>query len=179
MELTKLLGRFFWIFLSFLAISCQDDEVIDPGNEDGDGQEPDTEVVNLALGKTVETKVNDLNGQGSNPKMAGLITDGDSTTYWESADSYKHSILIDLGGVQEVSKIVVRWADGRGCNDYNINFGKERDKITNVVGKNNVKEDKISTFEGFREEARYVEFVVRGRLDYKGGYRIAEIEVYN
>lgn len=179
MELTKLLGRFFWIFLSFLAISCQDDEVIDPGNEDGDGQEPDTEVVNLALGKTVETKVNDLNGQGSNPKMAGLITDGDSTTYWESADSYKHSILIDLGGVQEVSKIVVRWADGRGCNAYNINFGKERDKITNVVGKNNVKEDKISTFEGFREEARYVEFVVRGRLDYKGGYRIAEIEVYN
>lgn len=160
-------------------ISCQDDEIIDSGNKDGDNQGTDTEVVNLALGKTVETKVNDLNGQGSNPKMAGLITDGDSTTYWESADSYKHSILIDLGSVQEVSKVVVRWADGRGCNAYNINFGKERDKITNVVGKNNVKENKVSTFEGFREEARYVEFVVRGRLDYKGGYRIAEIEVYN
>lgn len=180
MKLTELLGRFFFIFLSSLAISCQDNGVIDQGgNEDDDNQEPDTEVVNLALGKTVETRVNDLNGQGSNPKTAGLITDGDPTTYWESADSYKHSILIDLGSVQEVSKIIVRWADGRGCNAYNINFGKERDKITNVVGKNNVKEDMVSTFEGFREEARYVEFVVRGRLDYKGGYRIAEIEVYN
>lgn len=180
MKRIKVWKRFSFVFLFFLACSCQNDEIVDQEVVDNDNnQEPDTEVVNLALGKTVETKVNDLNGQGSNPKKADLITDGDPTTYWESADSYKHSILIDLGNVQEVSKIVVRWADGRGCNAYNINFGKERDKITNVVGKNKVKEDTVSTFDGFREEARFVEFVVRGRLDYKGGYRIAEIEIYN
>ena len=179
MELIKFLRKSSWVFLSLLMFSCQDNEVIDTGKDEEEEPEPDTEVVNLALGKTVETKINDLNGAGSNPKAAALITDGDLTTYWESANSYKHSILIDLGKVQEVSKIVVHWVDGKGCNAYNINFGKQREKIVNVVGKNNVTEDKVSTFEGFREEARYVEFVVRGRLDNKSGYKIAEIEIYN
>lgn len=179
MKMNNLLNGVFIILCSLFMFSCQNDEVIEQdGNEDS--QDPETEkVINLALGKSVETHLNDLNGNGSNPKDAALITDGDSTTYWESADSYKHSILIDLGNVQEVSKVIVRWFDKQGCNAYNVNFGKERDKMTNVLGKNNVVEDSVSIFEGFREETRYVEFVVRGRLEGVKTYKIAEIEVYN
>ena len=178
MKLNNLLNGIFIVSCSLL-FSCQDDEGIEQDGNEGT-QEPGTEeVINLALGKSVETHLNDLNGSGSNPKDAAFITDGDSTTYWESAESYKHSILIDLGNIQEVSKVIVRWFDKQGCNAYNLNFGKERDKMTNVLGKNNIVEDSVSIFEGFREETRYVEFVVRGRLDGVKTYKISEIEVYN
>lgn len=178
MNLTKLVGGgiILLLFASFM-VSCHDNDVIEKEEED---QEPDTEeTVNLALGKTVEARVNSITGSSSNTDKANLMTDGDLTTYWESADSYKHSVLIDLGSVQEVSKIVVHWVDERGCNAYSINFGKERDKIASVISRNDVEEKAVSTFEGFSEEARYVELVLRGRLGYTGGYRIAEIEIYS
>lgn len=178
MNLTKFLkGSAILLLFSSFVISCHDNDVIE---KEEDNQDPDTEEsINLALGKTVETRINSITGSGSNTEKANLMTDGDLTTYWESADSYKHSILIDLGSVQEVSKIVVHWIDERGCNAYSLNFGKEKDKIVSVISRNDVEEKAVSTFEGFKEEARYVELVLRGRLGYTGGYRISEIEIYN
>ena len=178
MNLTKFLkGSAILLLFSSFVISCHDNDVIE---KEEDNQDPDTEEsINLALGKTVETRINSITGSGSNSEKANLMTDGDLTTYWESADSYKHSILIDLGSVQEVSKIVVHWIDERGCNAYSLNFGKEKDKIVSVISRNDVEEKAVSTFEGFKEEARYVELVLRGRLGYTGGYRISEIEIYN
>lgn len=177
MNLIKLLRpNIIFCLSALLFFSCHDDAVIDKEED----PEPETEeIVNLALGKTVETRVNSMTGADSNTEKAGLMTDGDLTTYWESTDSYKHSILIDLGSVYEVSKIVVHWVDERGCNAYSLNFGKEKDKIANVISRNEVEEKATSTFEGFQEEARYVELVLRGRLGYTGGYRISEIEIYN
>ena len=178
MNLTKFLkGSAILLLFSSFVISCHDNDVIE---KEEDNQDPDTEEsINLALGKTVETRINSITGSGSNTEKANLMTDGDLTTYWESADSYKHSILIDLGSVQEVSKIVVHWIDERGCNAYSLNFGKEKDKIVSVISRNDVEEKAGSTFDGFKEEARYVELVLRGRLGYTGGYRISEIEIYN
>ena len=104
-NLTKFLkGSAILLLFSSFVISCHDNDVIE---KEEDNQDPDTEEsINLALGKTVETRINSITGSGSNTEKANLMTDGDLTTYWESADSYKHSILIDLGSVQEVSKIV-------------------------------------------------------------------------
>ena len=48
--------------ISSFIISCHDNDVIE---KEEDGQRPDTEeTVNLALGKTVETRINSIAGSG-------------------------------------------------------------------------------------------------------------------
>ena len=91
MNLTKFLkGSAILLLFSSFVISCHDNDVIE---KEEDNQDPDTEEsINLALGKTVETRINSITGSGSNTEKANLMTDGDLTTYWESADSYKLSI---------------------------------------------------------------------------------------
>lgn len=178
-RLSRLLLIFSFIASIFLSCGKEDAESKQIDDEETEDTEDTTAIVNLALNKNVETRVNSVDGEYSNQTTAHNITDGDTTTYWESTDSYKHSILIDLGNIESVKKIIVRWVDGRGCNAYTISFGNAKDNLFQYVSKNNVEEKYISTFTGFNEEARYVELLLRGRLGYKGGYRISEIEIYS
>mgnify|MGYP000071042340 FL=1 len=63
MNLTKYLkGSAILLLFSSFIISCHDNDVIE---KEEDGQRPDTEeTVNLALGKTVETRINSIAGSG-------------------------------------------------------------------------------------------------------------------
>ncbi len=65
-NLTKFFERkcnSFYCFPLFV-ISCHDNDVIE---KEEDNQDPDTEEsINLALGKTVETRINSITGSGSN-----------------------------------------------------------------------------------------------------------------
>lgn len=133
---------------------------------------------NLALGKLISAKVKDMNGGSSNNKDAGLMADGDVNTAWESADSYKHSILIDLGSKFRVTKIVVKWADEQAANTVTLNFGETKETMMNISTRKDLTEKVESIYEGFNEEARFVEVLLHGRMDSSKPYKISEIEVY-
>ena len=69
MNLTKFLkGSAILLLFSSFVISCHDNDVIE---KEEDNQDPDTEEsINLALGKTVETRINSITGSGSNTEKA-------------------------------------------------------------------------------------------------------------
>lgn len=133
---------------------------------------------NLALGKHMSAKVNDMNGAQSNEKDAGLMVDGDENTYWESANSFKHSIVIDLGSKYKVTKIVVKWADGQAANTMTFKFGDTKESVVQVLSRKDMTETVESVFENFDENSRFIEILLHGRIVSSKPYRIKEIEIY-
>ncbi len=134
--------------------------------------------VNLALNKSVSAKVNDMNGSSSNDEIAYRMTDGDATTWWESANSYKHSVLIDLGASYKITKIVIKWVDGQACSSCDLNFGQSKESMENVWSANNLTETVESVHENLDVNARFFELVLRGRIVGGKPYKISEIEIY-
>jgi chondroitin AC lyase len=135
-------------------------------------------VDNLAFGKTVTTRINSSTGDFSNNETANLITDGDVNTYWEATNNYKVSVMIDLGAVYDITKMVIKWADGQACVSSDLSFGLETNKMVRLWSRNDLTESVESVHDGMNERARYVELLMRGRMDGKN-YRIREIEIYN
>ncbi|MDR3219789.1 MAG: discoidin domain-containing protein [Dysgonamonadaceae bacterium] len=137
-----------------------------------------SESVNLALGKTISARVNDMNGASSNDETAYYMTDGDESSVWESANSSRHSILIDLGTTYKITKVVIKWADGRACNSCTLNFGQSVDNMQTVWSQNELTETVESIHDNLNQDARYFELVLRGRITSGVPYKIKEIEIY-
>ncbi len=133
--------------------------------------------VNIALNKVVTTRINNSSGAYSNNEYAYRITDGDLTTYWEGTNNYKISVMMDLGDIYTVTKMVIKWADGAACVSCDINYGETENAMSRVFSQNNLTETLESVHE-ITGNARYVELVMRGRVDGKN-YKIKEIEIYS
>lgn len=133
---------------------------------------------NLALGKVVSAKVNNMNGASSNDRDAGLMTDGDTNTAWESLNSFKHSILIDLGSKFKITKIVVKWTDQQAANTMTFSFGDTKEAMLQTLSRKDMTETIETVFDSFDENARFIEILLHGRINSSKGYKISEIEVY-
>ncbi len=141
-------------------------------NGGGGNTQPQTPSANLALGKPAVSTGSENDGYG--PSNA---TDGSLNSRWSSAFSDPQSITIDLGTVQTVDRVVLRWQDSYGV-DYKIQTSPDNDQWNDAVTKTG---DTGGT-EDLRfpapVQARYVRMLGTKRAT-QFGYSLFEFEVYN
>lgn len=69
---------------------------------------------NLASGKTVITSANSGSSVGNN------ITDGVNSTFWQPIYSSSNYAYIDLGSVQKICRVVVKWRYSQAASSFKI-----------------------------------------------------------
>ena len=111
--------------------------------------------------------------------QASYAADGNTNTRWSSqSNNYIQWLEVDLGATYDISKVVIRWADGRYATNLDVqikvNAGDSYTTIRALDGNTNASANHIK---GLKGNARYVRFYGRGRAN-GAGYRIAEFEVY-
>ncbi len=82
-------------------------------------------LTNVALHKTA-TALTVSGGSASN------VTDGDLTTFWQSASHNVDSIYIDLGSSYDVCKVAISWQSGRYGKDFDLKVSDDGINWTTV-----------------------------------------------
>lgn len=134
---------------------------------------------------TVDSIVSDMTGDGKkvhassvscDPVLAGYVFDGNMSTRWGSEYSDPQWIMIDLGEVQKVGGVILRW-EAAYATSYEIRVSQDSADWTTVFSTTTGKggTDKI-TFD--QVDAQYVMMygISRGTIY---GYSIWEFEVYD
>jgi acyl-homoserine lactone acylase PvdQ len=128
-------------------------------------------IANLAAGRTASASSTQLL-TGYTPAKA---TDGDPTSRWSSNWSDNQWISVDLGSVQSVSRVILRWEDAYGSG-YRIEVSSDgstwRTVWSTTTGNGGTDNDTFAA-----TTARYVRMTGTGRgTSY--GYSLYEFEVY-
>lgn len=132
---------------------------------------PPTPSANLALGKLVTSSGNESTGY-----LPGDATDGDLGSRWSSAFTDPQWIDVDLGSVQTIDRVVLRWQDSYGV-QYKIQVSSDnsnwQDVYTQTNGKGATEDLRFTA-----TQARYVRMYGTQRAT-QFGYSLYEFEVYN
>ncbi|MBN3725617.1 DUF4982 domain-containing protein [Burkholderia sp. Ac-20379] len=133
---------------------------------------PTVPSANLAYGKPATSSGNENDGYGP-----GNATDGSLNSRWSSAFADPQWIAVDLGSVQTVDRVVLRWQDSYGV-DYKIQTSTDNSQWNDAVPKT----DDTGGTEDLRfpapVQARYVRMYGTKRAT-QYGYSLFEFEVYN
>ncbi|MFT0174487.1 beta-1,3-glucanase family protein [Paraburkholderia mimosarum] len=133
---------------------------------------PSTPSANLALGKPTTSSGNENDGYGP-----GNATDGSMNSRWSSAFQDPQWIEVDLGSVQTVDRVVLRWQDSYGV-DYKIQTSTDNNIWNDAVTKTGDTGGTEDLRFGAPVQARYVRmFGTKRATQY--GYSLFEFEVYN
>lgn len=130
---------------------------------------------NIALNKNVE--VSSVSKTDTN-NVARLLNDGDKATRWSSArDSDEEWIIVDLGGVAEISAINILWEDAKS-NAYSIEISNNKEEWTRIKNINN--SDNLLDSFTFDDKltGRYLKINSSKSKLKKYGISIFELEVY-
>ncbi|KDR40934.1 beta-1,3-glucanase family protein [Caballeronia glathei] len=127
---------------------------------------------NLAIGKLTTSSGNENDGYAP-----GNATDGSTNSRWSSAFSDPQWIEVDLGAVQTVDRVVLRWQDSHGV-DYKIQTSTDNavwnDAVTKTGSAGGTEDLRFNA----PVQARYVRmFGTKRSTQY--GYSLFEFEVYN
>ncbi|MBI0326727.1 discoidin domain-containing protein [Burkholderia plantarii] len=142
------------------------------GNNGGGTTQPSTPSANLALGKPTTSSGNENDGFG--PANA---TDGSTNSRWSSAFSDPQWLEVDLGSVQTVDRVVLRWQDSYGV-DYKIQTSTDNQQWNDAVTKTGDTGGNEDLLFPAPVQARYVRMYGTKRAT-QYGYSLFEFEVYN
>ncbi|BCG02470.1 hypothetical protein PPGU19_070380 (plasmid) [Paraburkholderia sp. PGU19] len=144
------------------------------GGNTGGGTTPpaQTPSANLALGKPTTSSGNENDGYG--PANA---TDGSTNSRWSSAFADPQWIEVDLGSVQTVDRVVLRWENSYGV-DYKIQTSTDNTTWSDPVVKTGDTGGTEDLRFGSPVQARYVRMLGTKRAT-QYGYSLFEFEVYN
>lgn len=105
------------------------------------------------------------------------IADGDATTRWSSAKNDSEYVYIDLGRKQNISKVVLKWADAYG-KDYDIKVSDDLENWTTVFQRRDFGGG-MDTITNLSVAGRYISIQgLRRAYPNWWGYSLYEFEVY-
>jgi hypothetical protein len=138
----------------------------------GNPPPPPPPSANLALGKVATSSGNENAGY-----VPGNATDGNLGSRWSSAFVDPSWIAVDLGSVQTIDRVVLRWQDSYGV-QYQIQTSNDGVDWSNTVytqanGKGGSEDIRFPA-----TQARYVRMYGTQRAT-QFGYSLYEFEVYN
>ncbi len=125
---------------------------------------------NLALNKTVTAS--SVQQKGTEAKNA---VDGKGSTRWGSEFKDNQWIMVDLGSIQKVGKVVLKW-ETAFAKEYKVQISNDGKNFTTVVDKKDGK-GKIETITFPVKDAKFI----RIQCDKRGttfGNSLWELEVY-
>ena len=108
---------------------------------------------------------------------ANKAFDGDINTRWSSSFSDSHSLWVDLGSIQKISKIVINWA--LYASQYQIQISNDGIQWATIFSdyKNPTGGAKTITFD--QTNARYIKIYCIKRGVIKYGFSIWEFQVFD
>ncbi len=129
---------------------------------------PITISSNLALGKVAKSS------GGGNAET--LSNDGDLTTRWFSAVADDQWWEVDLGSVQSISRVDIKW-EGAYATDYAIQISSDDVSFTTVFAITSGAGGNVS-HPFTSADARYVKLVLNKRIEVAWSFSFWEFEVY-
>ena len=125
-------------------------------------------VTNLALGKKATSS-----GGGN---TEGLSNDGDMGTRWFSAIADNQWWKTDLGSLQNISKIDIKW-EGAYATDYAIQVSSDDVNFTTVFSTTTGAGGDVS-HPFTSTDARYINLILNKRIEIQWAFSFWEFEVY-
>ncbi len=131
--------------------------------------------VNRAFGATVTVSSTSGSPAVSNPRN---MVDGDPTTLWAAGSATSQWVLLDLGKADDITSIVITWANGRYAKSYTVQMSGDQGLWTPIYStqKGTGGTDGVETLTGLHGNGRFlkVNLLAEGFLS----YQIREITAY-